>query len=104
MIRRPPRSTLFPYTTLFRSVPCTLSDRSANAFLAARGSQDWILRRSLRIRSTYPFAGRHGPAPTAYPRVRSALSAPRCIVDVVAARVDLNVFTVAAAHIVSGAN
>src|SRR5574344_2224685 len=24
MIRRPPRSTLFPYTTLFRSVPCVL--------------------------------------------------------------------------------
>src|SRR5260370_20690865 len=24
MIRRPPRSTLFPYTTLFRSVACTL--------------------------------------------------------------------------------
>src|SRR5256885_6926572 len=23
MIRRPPRSTLFPYTTLFRSIPCT---------------------------------------------------------------------------------
>src|SRR2546430_12506956 len=23
MIRRPPRSTLFPYTTLFRSPPCT---------------------------------------------------------------------------------
>src|SRR2546421_3014757 len=23
MIRRPPRSTLFPYTTLFRSVPAT---------------------------------------------------------------------------------
>src|SRR3712207_8864713 len=23
MIRRPPRSTLFPYTTLFRSRPCT---------------------------------------------------------------------------------
>src|SRR2546427_9132833 len=28
MIRRPPRSTLFPYTTLFRSlVACDLSDR-----------------------------------------------------------------------------
>src|SRR2546428_9492225 len=27
MIRRPPRSTLFPYTTLFRSAPC--SDRRA---------------------------------------------------------------------------
>src|SRR3712207_8991679 len=26
MIRRPPRSTLFPYTTLFRSVPETLGD------------------------------------------------------------------------------
>src|SRR5688572_31442467 len=25
MIRRPPRSTLFPYTTLFRSMPPTLS-------------------------------------------------------------------------------
>src|ERR1039457_7682392 len=25
MIRRPPRSTLFPYTTLFRSVGCTAS-------------------------------------------------------------------------------
>src|SRR2546422_1866538 len=24
MIRRPPRSTLFPYTTLFRSKPCPL--------------------------------------------------------------------------------
>src|SRR5260370_20147970 len=25
MIRRPPRSTLFPYTTLFRSLPCSRS-------------------------------------------------------------------------------
>src|SRR3989449_1934857 len=33
MIRRPPRSTLFPYTTLFRS---TLA-RSAKAFLADHG-------------------------------------------------------------------
>src|SRR2546429_8304479 len=28
MIRRPPRSTLFPYTTLFRSVPAAASSRS----------------------------------------------------------------------------
>src|SRR2546427_4492080 len=27
MIRRPPRSTLFPYTTLFRSVGCRASER-----------------------------------------------------------------------------
>src|SRR5260221_7183310 len=32
MIRRPPRSTLFPYTTLFRS-----GDRGAELPLAARG-------------------------------------------------------------------
>src|SRR3712207_7001332 len=28
MIRRPPRSTLFPYTTLFRSVPVVEADRA----------------------------------------------------------------------------
>src|SRR3712207_8346191 len=27
MIRRPPRSTLFPYTTLFRSRPCWIAGR-----------------------------------------------------------------------------
>src|SRR5258707_2332530 len=34
MIRRPPRSTLFPYTTLFRSVEvrrCSLEDRHTGA-------------------------------------------------------------------------
>src|SRR3982750_4941811 len=29
MIRRPPRSTLFPYTTLFRSGPCKLQRRDS---------------------------------------------------------------------------
>src|SRR5260370_10138147 len=33
MIRRPPRSTLFPYTTLFRSVEAAHSARSAVAGL-----------------------------------------------------------------------
>src|SRR2546425_5724538 len=28
MIRRPPRSTLFPYTTLFRSSPCRTRSRN----------------------------------------------------------------------------
>src|SRR3712207_6891871 len=32
MIRRPPRSTLFPYTTLFRSWSFTLSATDANRF------------------------------------------------------------------------
>src|SRR2546430_8031321 len=31
MIRRPPRSTLFPYTTLFRSVPRSFGPHSAGA-------------------------------------------------------------------------
>src|SRR3712207_7810807 len=34
MIPRPPRSTLFPYTTLFRSTPC-----SSKAFTRSRGTR-----------------------------------------------------------------
>src|SRR3712207_9572876 len=40
MIRRPPRSTLFPYTTLFRSVP--LTEEQASLYEA------WISRRLRR--------------------------------------------------------
>src|SRR5256886_6120161 len=35
MIRQPPRSTLFPYTTLFRSQSCTL--QAGRAFEEAQG-------------------------------------------------------------------
>src|SRR2546427_8561501 len=45
MIRRPPRSTLFPYTTLFRSAPgapgpCKIrsSSRNARAIFASRSA------------------------------------------------------------------
>src|SRR5256885_8469123 len=34
MIRRPPRSTLFPYTTLFRS--CSLPSQATHAYLSSR--------------------------------------------------------------------
>src|SRR3989442_6963203 len=34
MIRRPPRSTLFPYTTLFRSVEVAIREREALGVLA----------------------------------------------------------------------
>src|SRR2546426_6313269 len=34
MIRRPPRSTLFPYTTLFRSRPC-VNESGAAQFIVA---------------------------------------------------------------------
>src|SRR2546429_899467 len=37
MIRRPPRSTLFPYTTLFRSVPVCMTARKASISRELRG-------------------------------------------------------------------
>src|SRR5437667_8871477 len=41
MIRRPPRSTLFPYTTLFRSVQrCAAAREALLAGLARRAGQD----------------------------------------------------------------
>src|SRR3712207_7284184 len=55
MIRRPPRSTLFPYTTLFRS----LRNR-----ILARGGGELDLRRRLvgvgRADPTHDFAARVG--------------------------------------------
>src|SRR2546422_6873460 len=50
MIRRPPRSTLFPYTTLFRSILSSLaitpSYSFAMIFAVSRNSPDVALRRS----------------------------------------------------------
>src|SRR2546421_7791858 len=43
MIRRPPRSTLFPYTTLFRSAP-----RRPETGLALPEGGQWLLRSSHR--------------------------------------------------------
>src|SRR5256885_6229830 len=40
MIRRPPRSTLFPYTTLFRSAPGTLGARELRIDSAADDRMD----------------------------------------------------------------
>src|SRR5467141_2197098 len=42
MIRRPPRSTLFPYTTLFRSRPTRLAEAG---WMATKGTA-WLVRRS----------------------------------------------------------
>src|SRR3712207_8774158 len=41
MIRRPPRSTLFPYTTLFRSCDVTDRDRLADILAAAPDGHPW---------------------------------------------------------------
>src|SRR3989475_11033350 len=53
MIRRPPRSTLFPYTTLFRS-----------ARTVALEAED-----ALQARAVHPARGARVPRPTAAPGV-----------------------------------
>src|SRR5206468_4788484 len=55
MIRRPPRSTLFPYTTLFRSAatstrPCSWDFRARIEPRRRRGSID---RKSTRLNSSH---------------------------------------------------
>src|SRR5689334_24782681 len=48
MIRRPPRSTLFPYTTLFRSrLSCSSSKRGRRGCFSWRGSTPRQQRRPL---------------------------------------------------------
>src|SRR2546430_13570757 len=44
MIRRPPRSTLFPYTTLFRSVRREVGDLDADGLLSGDRGEDPDLR------------------------------------------------------------
>src|SRR5689334_23491017 len=55
MIRRPPRSTLFPYTTLFRSVRYRMPDATYLAWLdlSALGWGDDQDRKSTRLNSSH---------------------------------------------------
>src|SRR2546430_9774995 len=57
MIRRPPRSTLFPYTTLFRSVFCSTAQRIApEKGHACSYEQAWPFsgdRKSTRLNSSH---------------------------------------------------
>src|SRR5256885_13336646 len=54
MIRRPPRSTLFPYTTLFRSGghPCAPADCIAGNRVGPNGAK--ATSNSRRVRSSCP--------------------------------------------------
>src|SRR5690348_17809207 len=68
MIRRPPRSTLFPYTTLFRSAPqrhqvpqwTSLADLDADAERVHRSERALVRvhphgdRKSTRLNSSHP--------------------------------------------------
>src|SRR2546429_4593092 len=64
MIRRPPRSTLFPYTTLFRSLPWLRSIREAILQWQALGKNAVIacsaLKRSYRERKSTRLNSSHG--------------------------------------------
>src|SRR3990167_2040738 len=58
MIRRPPRSTLFPYTTLFRSGPgpgdfLLIGVDSGVAFFGTAGKVDVQDRKSTRLNSSH---------------------------------------------------
>src|SRR2546430_4465092 len=55
MIRRPPRSTLFPYTTLFRSLRegLDLAVRCGAEVLAARARDELVDRKSTRLNSSH---------------------------------------------------
>src|SRR5258705_4590792 len=47
MIRRPPRSTLFPYTTLFRSIICAGGRGSTRGFPNLRSSSPRAIGRAI---------------------------------------------------------
>src|SRR5689334_23500803 len=56
MIRRPPRSTLFPYTTLFRSSATSHARSEATAMVTRLASRDAIGkldRKSTRLNSSH---------------------------------------------------
>src|SRR2546427_12547913 len=74
MIRRPPRSTLFPYTTLFRSPPVREDRRGkllAPAGAAARVRDDHeiaVAGEGLELEVELVLVLRHGPAVNAQDR------------------------------------
>src|SRR5258708_23784770 len=67
MIRRPPRSTLFPYTTLFRS-PCIRHLRRPVTVADLQGPPD-------RVEPNFPLFQPQGPRGA--PRLRGAPQGPR---------------------------
>src|SRR5439155_26753905 len=49
MLRRPPRSTLFPYTTLFRSRIALAVVQPLRTFFVVTKPLIWLLRRSTKL-------------------------------------------------------
>src|SRR6266446_5442860 len=101
MMRRPPRSTLFPYTTLFRSHASTCSSAGGIPFVATNGAsvrseehtselqspcnlvcrlllekKNRLRRRPVTNRNRHPRAPEHGQRPLARRLPRAAAPAP----------------------------
>src|SRR5256885_6498389 len=58
MIRRPPRSTLFPYTTLFRSIPRGTAVLPAFGICMRRSCLAWFINAMSLLRAPpYPERG-----------------------------------------------
>src|SRR5256886_17145524 len=76
MIRRPPRSTLFPYTTLFRSRPVDLQKSESKEFgYELNGSADHVARRHTPRRGELRGQGTQRPITVELPQqARSELS------------------------------
>src|SRR3989337_3210841 len=53
MIRRPPRSTLFPYTTLFRSCKTRIASAGELLHLRQVAGEDGLDRKSTRLNSSH---------------------------------------------------
>src|SRR2546426_2960728 len=71
MIRRPPRSTLFPYTTLFRSVEYYSSEGADDPLVVELPKGTYVL--SFHQRAHLPaWEAKPEVAPEAQPKVRRA--------------------------------
>src|SRR3712207_8117804 len=63
MIRRPPRSTLFPYTTLFRSGQVTDGPHKLRvAAQTVSGRETWAVEQTVIVDNRPPAAERPAPA------------------------------------------
>src|ERR1017187_10830351 len=90
MIRRPPRSTLFPYTTLFRSVFIKAHDGNGAGLLARETDDDrseehtselqspmYLVCRLLLEKKKNYYPRRRGPASATCGRDRSSMEPAR---------------------------
>src|SRR2546430_3732678 len=66
MIRRPPRSTLFPYTTLFKSGNMVLHGKAHGTLQAVRAAIPAAVK--FRTRTAHPVNGNHVAPPGAIRR------------------------------------